>query len=76
MLPEETKQVDDAKKFYGSYLNSLIEEYQRIRTLNTKRHKDACSKFIKDFSENIANYYNSLTQLVAYVDVLKEDNIY
>ena len=76
MLPEETKQVDDAKKLYGSYLNSLIEEYQRIRKLNTKRHKEACSKFIKNFSENIANYYNSLTQLVAYVDVLKEDNIY
>ena len=76
MLPAETKKVDDSKKLYGCYLNCLIEEYQRIRTLNTKRHRENCVNFIKNFSENIANYYNSLNQLVAFIDVLKEDNIY
>ena len=74
MLPGETKKVDDLKKLYGCYLNSLIEEYERIKTLNNKRHRENCLKFIKNFSENTANYYNSLNQLVAFIDVLKEDN--
>ena len=73
MLPEETKKVKDKKKLYGCYLNSLIEEYEKISSLNSKRHKENIVGFIKDMSNTIITFHVSLNQMVAYLDTLKED---
>ena len=40
MLPKEKKRVNMFKAFYCGYLNSIIQEYERLRFLNAKRHKD------------------------------------
>ena len=73
MLPEETKKVKDKKKMYGCYLNSLIEEYEIIKTLNSKRHKENIINFIKDMSNNIITHHVSLNEIVGYLDTIKED---
>ena len=46
MLPKETKRVNMFKSFYGGYLNSIIQEYERLRFLNAKRHKDNINIYI------------------------------
>ena len=73
MLPEETKKVKDKKKLYGSYLNSLIEEYGRITSLNSQRHKENIVGFIRDMSNNMITFHVSLNQMIAYLDSLKEE---
>jgi hypothetical protein len=73
MLPEETKKVKDKKKLYGSYLNSLIEEYGRITNLNSQRHKENIVGFIRDMSNTMITFHVSLNQMNAYLDSLKED---
>ena len=37
MLPQETMKLKESKYFYGSLLNSLISEFERIRRINAKR---------------------------------------
>ena len=73
MLPEETKKVKDKKKMYGTYLNSLIDEYELIKNLNRKRHKENVESFIKEMSNSTINFHVSLNELIGYIDTLKED---
>ena len=73
MLPDETKKVKDKKKLYGCFLNSFIEQYEIISGLNSKRHKDNVSSFIRDNSNNIITFHVSLNELIGYLDTLKED---
>ena len=60
MLPKDTKRVNMFKAFYGGYLNSIIGEYERLRSLNSKRHKDALNVFIKKLTDCMTNYHVSL----------------
>ena len=73
MLPEETKKVKDKKKMYGSYLNSLIDEYEHIKNLNRKRHKENVESFIKEMSNSTINFHVSLNETIGYIDTLKVD---
>ena len=73
MLPDDTKKVKDKKKLYGCYLNSLIEEYEKIGRVNCKRHKDNVIGFIKEISNNIIKFHVSLSEMISYLDTLKED---
>jgi hypothetical protein len=73
MLPDETKRVKDKKKLYGCLLNSFIEQYEIISGLNSKRHKDQISSYIKETSNNIIKFHVSLNELLGYLDTLKED---
>ena len=60
MLPKDTKRVNMFKAFYGGYLNSIIGEYERLKSLNSKRHKDALNVFIKKLTDCMTNYHVSL----------------
>lgn len=73
MLPDETKKVKDKKKLYGCYLNSLLEEYEKISGLNSKRHKGNIVKFIKEISNTIVPFHVSLNEMICYLDTLKQD---
>ena len=73
MLPEESKNLLETKNIYGAYLNSIIEEYERIRLLNGKRHKDNISKFIKLMSEFITELHISVVDQVAYFDDIRDE---
>ena len=76
MLPEETNKVNDYKNLYGGYLNSFINEYQKIQNFNKIRHKENTLIFIKEMIENLADFHLSLTNLISYIDIMKEDIIY
>ena len=73
MLPEETKKIKDKKKMYGCYLNTLIDEYEKVKTLNSKRHKINVLSFIKSMSNIIINFHVSLNGIIGYIDTMKED---
>ena len=73
MLPEETKKVKDKKKMFGSYCNSLIDEYKHINNLNAIRHKENVLKFIKEMSNAIIGFHVNLNEMVGNLDALKEN---
>ena len=60
MLPKETKKLSKFKNFYGCYLNSIIDEFERIRELNGTRHKDNVNLFLKKLSDRITDFHVSL----------------
>jgi hypothetical protein len=74
MLPEETKKVNDFRKLYGCYLNSLVDEYKEIQNYNGIRHKDSICNFIRGTTENYSKFHVSITNLIGYIDALKEEN--
>ena len=44
-MPEESKDVVIIKNVYGAYLNSLIDECERIRLLNGEKNKQIQLKY-------------------------------
>jgi len=74
MLPEETKRVNMFKEFYGSYLNSIISEYERIRLLNSKRHKDNITIFIRQLSDCLTDFHVSLADRLTEFSEMRDDD--
>ena len=52
MMIEETSNVLSMKNVYGAYLNSLIDEYERIRIINGKKNKENTIKLLKALGGN------------------------
>ena len=76
MLPKETKRVNMFKDFYGCYLNSIIKEYERIRILNAKRHKENITIFIRKLSDCLTDFHVSLAdRLTEFSEKKEEDNV-
>jgi len=75
MLPAETKRVNMFKEFYGSFLNSIINEYERIRILNAKRHKDNITIFIRKLSDCLTDFHVSLADRLTEFSEMKDEII-
>ena len=75
MLPEETKNALNNKNIYGAYLNSLIDEYERIRLSNGKNVKDNTIKILKMFSDDFKNISESFENNISYLNQVKDDEI-
>ena len=73
MLPRDTKKVDELRQNYGFYLNSVISEFERIRELNSKRHKNNINNFIKNIIESLNDFQNYISDRVSYYDDIKEN---
>ena len=73
MLPKETKRVNIFKEYYGSYLNSIINEYERIRALNAKRHKEKITIFIRNLSDCLTDFHVSLADRLTEFSEMKDD---
>ena len=73
MLPYETKKMVELRQNYGFYLNSLIWEFERIRILNAKRHKNNIKDFIKSIHESLNDFQNYLNDRSSYYGEIKED---
>ena len=65
MIPKETNNVINMKKEYGYYLNRIIDEYERLNSINSFLHKknliNACEKIIEiygDFQRATADIHN------------------
>ena len=74
MLPKETKRVNIFKEFYGSYLNSIIREYERIRAVNAKRHKENITIFIRKLSDCLTDFHVSLADRLSDFREMKDDD--
>ena len=72
MLPKETKKMNEIKNYYGFYLNSFISEYERMRLLNGKRHKENMILFINSLAETMTEFHISLADHFTYFDDLKD----
>ena len=72
MLPKESKRVNMFKAFYGGYLNAIISEYERLRFLNAKRHKDNINNFIRQFSDCITAFHVSLADRMMEFSEMKD----
>ena len=73
MIPEETKKFNEIKYNYGFYLNSLISEYERLRILNSRRHKDNIQIFAKMLIDIITQFHGGLNEQIYYYQGLKDD---
>ena len=73
MLPKETKRVNMFKEFYGGYLNSLINEYERIRVLNSRRHREKITFFIRKLSDLLTDFHVSLADRLTEFSEMKDD---
>ena len=69
IIPKETNNVINIKKVYGYYLNRIIDEYERIKLINSSLHKanllNACAKITeiyRDFQKGnaeIITFFNT-----------------
>ena len=76
MLPKETKKLSKFKNFYGCYLNSIIDEFERIRELNGVRHKDNVNLFLNQLSSCITDFHVSLAdRMVEFSEKKNNDKI-
>ena len=73
MIPEETKNFNEIKYNYGFYLNSLISEYERLRILNSRRHKDHIQIFAKMLIDIITQFHGGLNDQIYFFQGLKDD---
>ena len=71
MLPKETKRVNMFKAFYGGYLNSVIDEYERLKVLNSRRYKESINDFIRKLTDCITNYHVSLADRLTEFSEMK-----
>ena len=65
IIPKETNNVINMKKTYGYYLNRIIDEYERLKSINSFLHKknlsSACEKLMEiygDFQKGTADIHN------------------
>ena len=74
IIPKETNNVINLKKTYGYYLNRIIDEYERIKVINSFSHKknliNACEKLTEiygDFQKgtaDIINFFNMREKII------------
>ena len=84
MLPKETKNVIFDKDIYAFYLNSLISEYERIKNLNSLRHRKILKKLSDELINNFSDFHVKMAECVLsqfkldeikYVEEINEQEI-
>ena len=73
MLPQDTIKMEELKNFYGCMLNSAIGEYERIRRINAKRHKEYTTKFVRELSKELTTLHMSVVDRLSEFNELKDD---
>ena len=81
MIPKETNNVINLKKIYGYYLNRIIDEYERLKSINSLLHKknlvNACEKLTEiygDFQKgttDIINFFNAKDKIAQNLNNIK-----
>jgi hypothetical protein len=66
----EIKKLEEMQKEYGCYLNSYINEYERLTDLNNIRFKENLFGFIKDITSQFSNYSFNLSEILSFLDSL------
>ena len=68
MLPKETKNCINQKEIYGFYLNKLIDEFEKMRQINSSMHKKKISNYCKEQIIMCSEYTRVLGDITMIMD--------
>ena len=63
-MPKETKEVINLKTDYGYFLNKFIEEFERLKSVNSSLH----SRNFAETGKKIVCIYNNFEK--SYLDII------
>ena len=75
MLFKETNNLKDVKNYYGYFLNSLINEYERIKLKNSKENDKNIKSYCQKLSEIFADFHVNIADYLGYFENNNNDNI-
>ena len=73
LMINDTDKFLELEKEYGCYLNCYINEYERLRDLQSSRMKKNSFNFVKEIGIQISNFNFSLGEILAFIDTLTEE---
>ena len=68
MLPKETQNCINSKEVYGYYLNGLINEFEKMRQINSYFHKKKSCYFCQEQIIICSNYTRILGDIIMAID--------
>ena len=74
IIPRETNNVIAMKKVYGYYLNRIIEEYERLKIINSVLHRKNIVNICDKITEIYGDYQKSIADIINFV-LSKDKNI-
>lgn len=66
MLPKDTIQILEQKRNYGFYINSLLNDFNRVRAFNGRKHSKQFVGVSEKLSEIITSLHLSWADLISY----------
>ena len=67
------KALEKLDNIYGGYLNCIISEYERLRFLNGKRHKDNIDVYLRKLGDCIVSLHVSLADRLTEFSFMKDE---
>ena len=74
MCPKDTQNCINLKELYGFYLNSSINEYERIRKLTGKLDKRAINSSIQKLSDILGQFHKCTGEIICFIDEASQNN--
>ena len=65
---KDTKNTIELKKVYGFYLNSIIEEYDRIKSLHANLHKEKVIYFCNEQTDMFNDFIKIVMEIKQEMD--------
>ena len=66
IIPKETNNVINIKKIYGYYLNRIIDEYERIKLINSSLHKTNLLKACEKITEIYGDFQKGNGEIITF----------
>ena len=73
LLLEDSEKAIEFENLYGCYLNSYINEYERIRDIHNKKLKANSYQFVKELSIQISDFNFRLGEILGLINSLNEE---
>ena len=70
---EDSEKLTEIENEYGCYLNSYIEEFERIIDTHSIKMKKYSFKYVKELATKISNFNFTLSEIMGYIDTLPEE---
>ena len=74
IIPKETNNVINLKKTYGYYLNRIIDEYERIKLINSSLHKTNLLKACEKITEIYGDFQKGNAEIITFFNT-KDKNM-
>ena len=74
IIPKETNNVINLKKIYGYFLNRIIDEYERIRSINSSYHKQNLLNTCTKLTEIYDDFQKGSAEIVSIINSKDKTN--